>query len=170
MSLLEKKEFHTITVAELARQAEIDRKTFYLHYGNTDELLKEFENDLLKQAQSDLSELDAFDVHMTLDIFNGILNENESFFRMISRTGLNTFFLKRCEGIIVELLRTEFQEEASKDEKLFNYYLKYIASGVISVYMDWLGDDDGTDLSELSKMISHILKANLKSLTTIEKD
>lgn len=169
MSLLEKKEFHTITVAELARQAEIDRKTFYLHYGNTDELLKEFENDLLIQAQTELNQLDAFDVFMTLEIFNKILNENKIFFRMISRTGLNTFFLKRCEGIIVELLRTQFQEE-KEQKKLFDYHLKYIASGVISVYMSWLGNEDGTDLSELSRMISHIIEGNFKKLTTIEKD
>ena len=41
LSLLEKKPFEYITISEICRAAEVNRSTFYLHYENTNDLLKE---------------------------------------------------------------------------------------------------------------------------------
>ena len=41
LSLLEKKPFEYITISEICKKAEINRSTFYLHYENTSDLLKE---------------------------------------------------------------------------------------------------------------------------------
>ena len=40
--LLEKKKTEKITVAEITREADIDRKTFYLHYTSVQDLIREF--------------------------------------------------------------------------------------------------------------------------------
>ena len=41
IALLEKKEFSYITVKEICEAAGVNRSTFYLHYENTADLLKE---------------------------------------------------------------------------------------------------------------------------------
>ena len=41
LSLLEKKPFEYITISEICETAEVNRSTFYLHYENTSDLLKE---------------------------------------------------------------------------------------------------------------------------------
>ena len=41
IALLEKKDFAYITVKEICDKAEVNRSTFYLHYENTTDLLKE---------------------------------------------------------------------------------------------------------------------------------
>ncbi|WP_044933773.1 TetR/AcrR family transcriptional regulator [Pseudobutyrivibrio sp. LB2011] len=41
ISLIEKKEFELITVKEICEVAGVNRSTFYLHYDNTNDLLKE---------------------------------------------------------------------------------------------------------------------------------
>ena len=41
LSLLEKKPFEYVTVSELCEAAEVNRSTFYLHYENTSDVLKE---------------------------------------------------------------------------------------------------------------------------------
>ena len=41
LSLLEKKSFEYITIREICETAEVNRSTFYLHYENTSDLLKE---------------------------------------------------------------------------------------------------------------------------------
>ena len=40
--LLGEKDFSKISVTELTRRADVDRKTFYLHYQTVDEILEEF--------------------------------------------------------------------------------------------------------------------------------
>ena len=46
LSLLEQKPFEYITVSELCVQAGVNRSTFYLHYENTSDLLRETANKL----------------------------------------------------------------------------------------------------------------------------
>ena len=41
LSLLEKKPFEYVTISELCEEAGVNRSTFYLHYENTADLLKE---------------------------------------------------------------------------------------------------------------------------------
>ena len=41
LSLLENKQFEYITISEICEKAEVNRSTFYLHYENTSDLLKE---------------------------------------------------------------------------------------------------------------------------------
>ena len=41
LELLEKKDFEYITIKEICALAEVNRSTFYLHYENTSDLLKE---------------------------------------------------------------------------------------------------------------------------------
>ena len=41
ISLLEKKDFEYITIKEICARAGVNRSTFYLHYENTSDLLKE---------------------------------------------------------------------------------------------------------------------------------
>ncbi|MCM1186447.1 MAG: TetR family transcriptional regulator [Lachnoclostridium sp.] len=47
--LLKEKEYSQISVQELARQAEINRKTFYLHYSSMDELLLKMQFDIINR-------------------------------------------------------------------------------------------------------------------------
>ena len=52
IALLEKKEFSYITVKEICDTAGVNRSTFYLHYENTADLLKEATQHILTRFQS----------------------------------------------------------------------------------------------------------------------
>ncbi len=49
LSLLNKKDFEFITVKEICEQAKVNRSTFYLHYSNLDDLLKECNDYLINK-------------------------------------------------------------------------------------------------------------------------
>ena len=59
--ILEKK-FEEISITELSERAEINRKTFYLHYSSLDDLLKERQDEIverfLEYVQKETSDLD----------------------------------------------------------------------------------------------------------------
>ena len=48
--LMENQDYHKITIASVAREADIDRKTFYLHYRSVSDLVDEVIRD---EAQKD---------------------------------------------------------------------------------------------------------------------
>ena len=47
LNLLAEKEYADVTIADLCREAEINRGTFYLHYSNLHEVLEELFDDAL---------------------------------------------------------------------------------------------------------------------------
>lgn len=42
LSLITEKDYRKISISEVARRADIDRKTFYLHYSGVEQVLTEF--------------------------------------------------------------------------------------------------------------------------------
>ena len=42
LDLLRQKGTEKITISDIAREADIDRKTFYLHYNSTEDIIREF--------------------------------------------------------------------------------------------------------------------------------
>lgn len=56
IELLGKNEFGTITVTEIARRCNINRKTFYLHYGSTEDLLQELSNEVFEMLSKKTEE------------------------------------------------------------------------------------------------------------------
>lgn len=51
LDLLKDKDFAKISVAEIAKQAHINRGTFYLHYKDKDELFEALQHDVLRQLE-----------------------------------------------------------------------------------------------------------------------
>lgn len=79
MELLKKKEFDQITVAELARHAQIDRKTFYLHYANTETLIRAFEHQQVEMVALALNQTNGFSVTLFIDTLNDVLKKMTNF-------------------------------------------------------------------------------------------
>ena len=42
LNLLRQKGTEKITISDIAREADIDRKTFYLHYDSTEDIIREY--------------------------------------------------------------------------------------------------------------------------------
>ena len=53
IALLRKKKIYQITVSELCAAAELNRSSFYKHYGNVYDVLAELEEDFLAQILHD---------------------------------------------------------------------------------------------------------------------
>ncbi|MGB4440543.1 MAG: TetR/AcrR family transcriptional regulator, partial [Sedimentibacter sp.] len=66
ISIIKKKSAPKITVTEIAKQANIDRKTFYLHYDSIEDLVNEFYQELTSNLLLILEKNDFFD--RTFDI------------------------------------------------------------------------------------------------------
>ncbi len=76
--------------------------------------------------------------------------------------------MTRCEEIISELLRIDIGDNSNLTKRGLDFHLKYIASGVIAIYMDWLRYDRDLDLYELAEIARHILVSNINIIYNVE--
>lgn len=163
LELFMSKDFDKITVAEVSRKADIHRKTFYSHYNSLDELLSEFEDDIFDSVSDELAIRVTDDVNLIADVFVDKFIENKDWLERISLTGRNEFFLTRCRELIVDLLISQINVSISNDDGLY-FKLIYIASGLLSICMEWLKDNKETDIEQLKMIGERIIEENMKTI------
>lgn len=160
--LAQTKGIDEITVSELARAADIDRKTFYLHYHTVQDVFREFEQmiydslmAILKESEQrgdeNLRKLRAgealerpndvapFDFIYFYDSLNGIMTENLPFFERLS-VDTNFMFLKNeFKNILKRALLDYYCDwDGWNSSYEMSLYGEFIAAGAIGLWTDWL--------------------------------
>lgn len=133
IDLLNKKTIHNVTVTELARKCDIERKTFYYHYENLTELVKEI-------FQEELS--------MVLEEFNETLSWEDSFI-------LAAKFILDNKRAIKHLYQSDYREDVEK-------YVFSIAGEIMYKYVERASEDiDAKDVDK--KLIAYFYQCALSS-------
>lgn len=103
----EKKSIEAITVGELAERADIAKSTFYNHYSDIYEVAEEFENELIDNLSSVLSEIEADDTTEYGIYINRIIaffKENESCYIKVMATPDGKFIVEKLKTIFSKKL------------------------------------------------------------------
>ncbi|MDS0528452.1 TetR family transcriptional regulator C-terminal domain-containing protein [Clostridium sp. SHJSY1] len=159
IELIQTKEYKSITITKLASIANIDRKTFYLHYDSIDDVLKEFESEAADKVHILLKNTRPFDIEKFFQGLTKIMNENISFYRHISTFETSyAFFLEQCKDILKNSIKESFYVNSGLTVEIFEIYTEYIASGIIGIYTNWLSTNSKVNLDELTNIAVDAVK------------
>ena len=173
--LLMEKPLADITVSAIAREANVDRKTFYVHFGTVDGLLDAIAVDVVENIVDS--------VEKTLSSMKGDTSERAlsaaaTFFRTINEALCNNLVLNRqlIENIPLDdfmaRLRVPLEHEIAergllpeglKDE-MFDYYLAFLLSGIIGIYRTWALSDGSVPIERVSAVANDLTLNGLSSL------
>ena len=169
LSLLENKPFAYITISEICEAADVNRSTFYLHYENTSDLLKEatayildnfssyfsvdIENLTAKFAACNLQDLQ-FINETYLYPYLSFVKENQRVFSAVlsqpAAFDTNTIFQKLFDSIFTPILN---RFHYPKDEQ--NYVMMFYLNGITAIIMEWLKDGCTKSVEEISAIIHY---------------
>lgn len=164
-----------ITVSAIAREANVDRKTFYVHFGTVDGLLDAIAVNVVETIVDS--------VEKTLASMDGDTNERAlgaaaTFFKTINEALCNNLVLNRqlIENIPLDdfmtRLRVPLEHEITvrdllphglKDE-MFDYYLAFLLSGIIGIYRTWALSDGSVSIERISDVANNLTLNGLSSL------
>lgn len=173
--LLMEKPLADITVSAIAREANVDRKTFYVHFGTVDGLLDAIAVDVVENIVDS--------VEKTLSSMKGDTSERTlgaaaTFFRTVNEALCNNLVLNRqlIENIPLDdfmaRLRVPLEHEIAergllpeglKDE-MFDYYLAFLLSGIIGIYRTWALSDGSVPIERVSAVANDLTINGLSSL------
>ena len=85
IDLLQRKEMDNITITELAKSANIDRKTFYLHYDTTFDVYHDIIDDVSNQLDDILKQQNDFDFFIFFNELNQVMQANFKFYQTIAK-------------------------------------------------------------------------------------
>ena len=167
LSLLEKKPFEYITISEVCEAAKVNRSTFYLHYENTSDLLKEATSYVLDNFTSyfsvdtenitttitdgDLQDL-KFVNEKYLHPYLSFIKENQRVFSaMLSQPkafDTTNIFQKLFDNIFKPILD---RFHYPRDEQ--NYVMMYYLNGIVAIITEWLKDGCQKSIEDISAII-----------------
>ena len=149
-----------ITVAEIARAADIDRKTFYLHYSSVEEITLAYAREKVDWLLERLNEhgfySEPYDLSVLFNCVNELMLEDTEIYRCLSKDHSYDYFWNAVREIFKDSFCTLYLPEVDQNSKAFQTYIDFYISGIIAVYHRWLTEEDRMSLEELSDYLSRI--------------
>lgn len=160
LELIMEKDISKITVKELSEKAEINRKTFYIHYDSVYHVMEELENEIIQKLQKILDEYDYFNnpsnINLLFLALNNIVSEDYKFYKRILNSTYYSFLVNKVKIYFKDMLIKQYSTNSALDKQVLSLYAEYISTGVISMYVEWIQDKTLLSLEEMSKYASNI--------------
>ena len=171
LSLLEKKPFEYITISEICEVASVNRSTFYLHYENTADLLKEattyvldnfasyfsvdIESIATKYESCDLQELN-FINEKYLHPYLLFIKENQRLFAAVlaqpTAFDSKTIFQRLFDDVFHPILD---RFHYPRDEQ--HYVMMFYLNGITAIITEWLKEDCRKSIEDVSSIIHYCI-------------
>lgn len=154
--LLEKKEFSDISIMELCAEAGVNRSTFYSHYDNTCDLIKDAYRERLQEffksyskSLEDIADLDAAEsIFISPDYlmpYLAFVKENKQFFK-VYMNNLQSFDADDVYTFLIEkVFLPIYQKNGISDRTIANYMSKFYLQGITSIVVEWVNRDCADD-------------------------
>lgn len=149
-----------ITITKLANHANIDRKTFYLHYSSVDDVLSEILETKLLELDNEISKYESLktsiDVYAIMQALNTIIMKDFYFCQALSKRSDFDFFTNKIKEF---LLRASVLALSSSNipQPELTLYCKFFISGIVDLYSDWFSNPLDMTLEDLGKHISQVM-------------
>lgn len=170
IKLLAQKDFRSITITDIAKMADVNRKTLYNYYSSTDDIMKEivdksfsylFENTLAKVDFKKLFQ----NPEIIFSRLNSLIEEDIDTYTALFKIEEPGNLLQKVEFMLKEKMLEFFLEKNPENMTNIMIFCEYCSAGVISAYRYWFNSSQKIPLEEFSKKVCCMLEACMESLS-----
>lgn len=168
ITLLEKKDFEYITIKEICDTAGVNRSTFYLHYENISDLLRETtryivdkhlayyeidQNSISLQFKTCRRDELLFISEEYLTPYLTFIKDNQRLFK-VSIKQFHSMHMDEVYGKMFEHIFSPILARFCVPETERGYVIKFYLTGVFAVIMEWLNKNCADDMKTVIKVIN----------------
>ena len=165
--LLEKKDFEFISVKEICDKAGVNRSTFYLHYENMDDLLKEtielinrkfnesFGKKIVNLNVSSREELFFIKDEYLIPYLN-LIKKHKKVFKLIHEKP-DLFNNESEKNNLYNSLFNKILGMYGVNEEDREYIFSYYTQGTLAIILKWVEKDCLDDIEKISKIIIEVI-------------
>lgn len=170
LELICEKPLEQVTVSELARAADVNRKTFYNHYTDVHAVMDEIQDGFAQVIFSLLHPEDMFydfsHPERFFTPFAAVLEDNLPLFRMLLRSGQKDLLVRRLQSHLREILQVRTRDLTPENYQAVGSFINFISGGVFLMFESWILDDEPVPLTEMANLCSDFVRAAATSLPT----
>ena len=172
MILIKDKNINQITVKELTDLADINRKTFYLHYKDIFDMVDNIKEQLLVELESVIlfhnSSCTNSDEPYSLmkDILEFIDNNSELLSIFLGpHINADSIFIEKIKEIMKRLCIDVWNRlYPNADPKKYDYYYSFTYYGIIGLIQDWINTSKQESIEYMAKLTSDLVESSSKIL------
>ena len=157
-TLLKENSDKKITISEITRRANIDRKTFYLHYTSTEDIIREFSknkvDELIKRVVAEGFPEELYEM----------ICENMDVLRMLSGSGAYEYFFAQIKGLLVQRLLEAAEKKEGFTPVQIRVVAEYFISGIVSAYVRWIREEMPCSIEKLADYISMVTVGGFRAV------
>lgn len=163
--LLGEKELSKISISELCRRAQINRKTFYRHYRGTEDIIEELENALLAELSAILrrGNNSIFDIGAVFRDISATIEKNQDVLIKVMRLNPELLTGGKIKAMMCRATALSLKSAGTASGAEADVAAEFAVSGVLAIYSAWLNGGCKGDLDMLTeisaKMTAHGLTA-----------
>lgn len=140
--LLETTPYGDITVSAIAREARISRRTFYVHYGTVEELLRQMARKRIEAAAEAVqSEGELHDVVDYVREFSrtvlAMLRDDPNLTGNVVKNLSTAQQLSLSHGPLSDICRSELRKRGLREADELDTWLTFCLGGLFAVYGEW---------------------------------
>ena len=160
MRLIQETDYQKITITAIAREADIDRKTFYLHYRSVEDLIDEIIQDeadrIAKACVESLSGSDSTQIVLNLvkQLSAGLAPDPKNSRRIISHIPYEQV-LDKLEGSLTASLIENDTLGLSSMGPYLNYCVAFFSAGFVAVIRRWMCAGSDVSLESIAE-VTHV--------------
>lgn len=168
-TLLLQKSFSEITVREISELADVNRGTFYTHYRDTTDLLRQLENvflDRLRDINVTVRRQDwegATYVYLE-EVFTLCYDNADIYTALVKNNGDPEFQERFVSTLRNQFLRNFLENVCRTEERVKDMYCVYIVQGILAIVSLWMDTGMSETPGQLAKMGGDFIMRGAKGL------
>ncbi|MFY0517917.1 TetR/AcrR family transcriptional regulator [Lysinibacillus sp. UGB7] len=167
LTLLGEKPLENISIAEICREAQVNRGTFYLHYDQKEKLFEEYFQEIMADLNNSYEEpyraVTAFNKNeldpTTVRIFHHI-ERFKMFYRIVFSKNVPLTYYYMLFDEIQTLLKRDLAQSKNPEISI-DFYSAYQANAIIGMILEWYRHDFAESVSTLNEQLVAILNFNM---------
>ncbi|MCD7871885.1 MAG: hypothetical protein LUG21_00950 [Clostridiales bacterium] len=157
IEMLKSKSAEKITVTELAENANIGRKTFYLHYQTIFDVFDDIDNDVLLLVNTTMDKLYVSENETNFDLFLSTLDSaiklNNDLFNYFILSSDRPRLQNKIKDAVISVIKAHSSIN-QKNDAYVDLALNFTIGGIIQTYLYWYNSGREADENEVFEICS----------------
>ena len=155
--MLRETDIYHVSIRELCQRADVNRTTFYKHYGSPYDLLADMENDLLKFLSKTIME-HAAEPARIIETACEYLESHLEFGRLIINNNVDPLFPQKLFSLAVVREAALKRFAGQQDEMMLDYLYNYITYGAYRIICVWLNKEQREPPNQLAQILIRFIQ------------
>lgn len=160
--IMEEKDISSISISELTREANVNRRTFYTHYHSITDILEEIEGDLVEALGRLVEGIDrktprqsAYDLFIGLD---SLITVEFSYYFQLVRVDMRSMLMSRLKNVIKGMTDTLLEQLCKRHGANAAVISPFIVGGFFNMYLEWHNHPDGLSIEQAAELAGRLVE------------